>query len=206
MHDILEELRDGQIEVGFVHKGLDDVSHKLDVMFNRLAVALIVTGGLIGSSLIGIFADEGPQLFGVHFLSVLGFVASACSASGCCSACPLGRLGVGDPWFPRAPSFMRLIRRGVWPLGRMNRPSGRGGVLLTVGREFVTGGMRCAPGRGTRRSRRPIAATGWPDRGPASVPTPAMAVRRAPHVTRVERQHLVRVADEEPGRGPPATT
>jgi ubiquinone biosynthesis protein len=76
VHDILEELRDGQIEVGFVHKGLDDVSHKLDVMFNRLAVALIVTGGLIGSSLIGIFATEGPQLFGVHFLSVLGFVAS----------------------------------------------------------------------------------------------------------------------------------
>jgi ubiquinone biosynthesis protein len=73
---VLEELRDGQMEVGFVHKGLDEVSHKLDVMFNRLAVALIVTGGLIGSSLIGIFATEGPMLFGVHFLSVLGFVAS----------------------------------------------------------------------------------------------------------------------------------
>ncbi|HSL66166.1 MAG TPA: AarF/UbiB family protein [Gaiellaceae bacterium] len=76
VHDVMEELRDGQIEVGFVHKGLDDVSHKLDVMFNRLAVALIVTGGLIGSSLIGIFATSGPQLFGVHFLSVLGFVGS----------------------------------------------------------------------------------------------------------------------------------
>jgi ubiquinone biosynthesis protein len=76
VHDVLEELRDGQIEVGFVHKGLDDVSHKLDVMFNRLAVALIVTGGLIGSSLIGIFATTGPQIFGVHFLSVLGFLAS----------------------------------------------------------------------------------------------------------------------------------
>ncbi|HSC93242.1 MAG TPA: AarF/UbiB family protein [Gaiellaceae bacterium] len=77
VHDVMEELRDGQIEVGFVHKGLDDVSHKLDVMFNRLAVALIVTGGLIGSSLIGIFATSGPQIFGVHFISVLGFVASA---------------------------------------------------------------------------------------------------------------------------------
>jgi len=77
LHDVMEELRDGQIEVGFVHKGLDEVSHKLDVMFNRLAVALIVTGGLIGSSLIGIFATDGPMLFGVHFLSVLGFIASA---------------------------------------------------------------------------------------------------------------------------------
>ncbi len=76
VHDVLEELRDGQMEVGFVHKGLDDISHKLDVIFNRLAVALVVTGGLIGSSLIGIFATTGPQIFGVHFLSALGFVAS----------------------------------------------------------------------------------------------------------------------------------
>jgi ubiquinone biosynthesis protein len=76
LHDVLEELRDGQMEVGFVHKGLDDVIAKLDVVFNRLVVALIAVGGLIGSSLIGIFAEEGPQLFGVHFISVLGFMLS----------------------------------------------------------------------------------------------------------------------------------
>jgi ubiquinone biosynthesis protein len=76
IHDILDELRDGQIDVGFVHKGLDDVISKLDVVFNRLVVALIVTGGLIGSSLIGIFAETGPEIFGVHFLSVLGFLLS----------------------------------------------------------------------------------------------------------------------------------
>jgi ubiquinone biosynthesis protein len=76
IHDILEEVRDGQIEVGFVHKGLDEFMHKLDVAFNRLVVALVVTGGLIGSSLIGILAEDGPQLFGLHFLSVLGFLLS----------------------------------------------------------------------------------------------------------------------------------
>ena len=76
IHDILEEVRDGQIEVGFVHKGLDEFMHKFDVAFNRLVVALVVTGGLIGSSLIGIFAENGPQLFGLHFLSVIGFVLS----------------------------------------------------------------------------------------------------------------------------------
>ena len=31
IHDVLEEVRDGQIEVGFVHKGLDEFMHKLDV-------------------------------------------------------------------------------------------------------------------------------------------------------------------------------
>ena len=38
-------------------------------------VALIVTGGLIGSSLIGIFAKAGPQLLGINAISVLGFFA-----------------------------------------------------------------------------------------------------------------------------------
>ncbi len=56
-HDFMEEIRDGQIEVGFVHKGLDDLLAKLDTLFNRLVIALIVVGGLIGSSLIGDLRD-----------------------------------------------------------------------------------------------------------------------------------------------------
>src|SRR4051795_11447782 len=76
VHDVLEEFRDGQIEVGFVHKGLDEFMHKVDVAFNRLVVALIVVGGLIGSSLIGIFAKHGPFVFGVNFLSFIGFLLS----------------------------------------------------------------------------------------------------------------------------------
>jgi ubiquinone biosynthesis protein len=76
LHDVLDELRDGQIDVGFVHKGLDEFMHKVDVAFNRLVVALIVVGGLIGSSLIGIFATHGPFVFGVNFLSFIGFILS----------------------------------------------------------------------------------------------------------------------------------
>jgi ubiquinone biosynthesis protein len=72
----MEELRDGQIEVGFVHKGLDEFMTKLSTALNRLVVALIVAGGLIGSSLIGIFAKAGPHLFGINALSVIGFVLS----------------------------------------------------------------------------------------------------------------------------------
>ena len=74
IHDTLEQVRDGQIEVGFVHKGLDDFMHKLDAVMNRLVIALVVTGGLIGSSLIGIFATTGPHVLGVHVLSVFGFL------------------------------------------------------------------------------------------------------------------------------------
>jgi ubiquinone biosynthesis protein len=76
VHDFLEEIRDGQIEVGFVHKGLDEFMRKLDVAFNRLVIAMVVVGGLIGSSLIGIFSTKGPQIAGVNFLSFVGFVLS----------------------------------------------------------------------------------------------------------------------------------
>jgi ubiquinone biosynthesis protein len=77
VHDILEEFRDGQIEVGFVHKGLDEFMHRMDVVFNRLTMALVVSGGLIGSSLIGIFATAGPQLLGLNLVSVIGFLLSS---------------------------------------------------------------------------------------------------------------------------------
>ena len=77
LHDTLEQIRDGQIEVGFVHKGLDDLLAKLDTLFNRLVIALIVTGGLIGSSLIGIFAKTGPHILGLHIVAAFGFFLSA---------------------------------------------------------------------------------------------------------------------------------
>jgi ubiquinone biosynthesis protein len=77
IHDTLEQIRDGQIEVGFVHKGLDDLLAKLDTLFNRLVIALIVTGGLIGSSLIGIFAKSGPHVLGLHVVAAFGFFLSA---------------------------------------------------------------------------------------------------------------------------------
>ncbi len=76
VYDFMEQIRDGQLEVGFVHKGLDEFMHKVDVAFNRLVIALIVVGGLIGSSLIGIFSKHGPFVAGVNFLSFIGFLLS----------------------------------------------------------------------------------------------------------------------------------
>ena len=75
-NDVLEQARHGQLEIGFVHKGLDELAHKLDVVFNRLVIALVVAGGLIGSSLIGIFATGGPHVLGLHVISLIGFALS----------------------------------------------------------------------------------------------------------------------------------
>ena len=76
VHDILNELRDGELEVKISNPGIDDLAHHMDVSVNRIAVALVILGGLVGSSLIGVLAKDGPHLLGLHLLSVVGFVIS----------------------------------------------------------------------------------------------------------------------------------
>jgi len=76
VHDILNELRDGELEVKISNPGIDDLAHHMDVAVNRIAVALVILGGLVGSSLIGVLAKNGPHLLGLHLLSVVGFVLS----------------------------------------------------------------------------------------------------------------------------------
>jgi len=76
VHDILNELRDGELEVKISNPGIDDLAHHMDVSVNRIAVALVILGGLVGSSLIGVLAKDGPHLMGLHLLSVVGFVLS----------------------------------------------------------------------------------------------------------------------------------
>lgn len=75
-HGVLSLTREGRLEIGFVHKGLEDVVHQFSVAVNRIVIAFVVMGGLIGSSLIGIFAKKGPYLLGVNALSVGGFALS----------------------------------------------------------------------------------------------------------------------------------
>ena len=76
VHGLLEQAREGRLEVGFVHKGLDDFGRRLEHAFNRLVVALVVGAGLIGSSLIGILAKGGPHVLGLHVISLIGFIVS----------------------------------------------------------------------------------------------------------------------------------
>jgi ubiquinone biosynthesis protein len=77
VHDTLEQFRDGEIEIQFRHRGLDELSHRLDLVFNRIVIAIVAGTGVMGSALIGVFAEEGPDIFGIHFLSVIGFSLSA---------------------------------------------------------------------------------------------------------------------------------
>ena len=76
MHAVLGELADGELLVKISNPGVDDLAHHIDVSVNRIAVALVILGGLVGSSLIGVLAKSGPHVMGLHLLSVVGFVLS----------------------------------------------------------------------------------------------------------------------------------
>ena len=74
--DVLERMRDGTFQVRLENPGLDQLDEHIDQASNRLSVALVVLGGLVGSSIVGVFAEEGPQIMGLHVLSFVGFVLS----------------------------------------------------------------------------------------------------------------------------------
>ena len=76
MRDVLEQTRQGRLEVQIRNPGFDDLSYHIDHAVNRLAVALIVLGGLVGSSIVGVLAKDGPHVVGLHLLSFIGFMLS----------------------------------------------------------------------------------------------------------------------------------
>jgi ubiquinone biosynthesis protein len=76
LHDVLDEMRNGQIEVGFRHEGLDEFMQKMTISFNRLVVALIVIGGIVGSTVIGVFAKGGPHALGLNIIAFIGIAFS----------------------------------------------------------------------------------------------------------------------------------
>ena len=49
----------------------------MDLVFNRLVVAVIAVGGIVGSAILGIFAEAGPQVLGIHVIAMAGFCLSA---------------------------------------------------------------------------------------------------------------------------------
>jgi ubiquinone biosynthesis protein len=75
-HDVLEQLRSGTFQMTISSPGVDHIDQHLHQASNRIAVALVILGGLLGSSVIGVFAKSGPHIIGLHLLSFVGFVLS----------------------------------------------------------------------------------------------------------------------------------
>jgi ubiquinone biosynthesis protein len=77
VHDVLQEVRDGQIEVGFRHQGLDDLIKRMDVVFNRLGIAMVAVGGAVTSGILAATIEGGIQLLGVPLVAAVGLFLSA---------------------------------------------------------------------------------------------------------------------------------
>jgi len=76
LRDVMEQARQGNLEVQIRNPGFDDLTYHIDHAVNRIAVALIVLGGLVGSAIVGVLARNGPHVIGLHLLSFVGFVLS----------------------------------------------------------------------------------------------------------------------------------
>lgn len=77
IHDLLNELKDGEVEVVFRHRGLDELISKVDILANRLVFAFLIAALIIGSSLLSIFSEAGARFLGVSIFGLLGFVIAA---------------------------------------------------------------------------------------------------------------------------------
>ncbi|MCL6092626.1 MAG: AarF/ABC1/UbiB kinase family protein [Actinomycetota bacterium] len=77
LHDTLEQVRQGEVKINFVHRNLEDLSSRLTVLANRLVVAIVLASLILGSSVIGLFVTGGPRLLGISLFALFGFTISA---------------------------------------------------------------------------------------------------------------------------------
>jgi ubiquinone biosynthesis protein len=76
IHDVLDEMRSGELEIKFHHTGLEDVTHRLDVITNRLVMALLTIAIGVTSTAVAVFVSGGPHIGGLSVWGVPGFVLS----------------------------------------------------------------------------------------------------------------------------------
>ncbi|GAB4251339.1 MAG: AarF/ABC1/UbiB kinase family protein [Thermoleophilia bacterium] len=77
IHRVLQEAQEGRLAIQFVHRGLDEVIHRFDLISNRIVVALITISIGVSSTFVAVQVEGGPQLFGLSVWGVPGILAAA---------------------------------------------------------------------------------------------------------------------------------
>ena len=70
--DVLEEFRDGEVEIGFRHQGIEELMHNLDRITNRMVIAIIGSAGVVGSAILAALGSSGWS----QALAITGFSLS----------------------------------------------------------------------------------------------------------------------------------
>lgn len=76
VRDVMEQTRQGKLQIQIRNPGFDDITYHIDHAVNRIAVALIVLGGLVGSAIVGALSNGGP----LGVMAFVGFVVSGAFA------------------------------------------------------------------------------------------------------------------------------
>ncbi|MHB8859797.1 MAG: ABC1 kinase family protein [Thermoleophilia bacterium] len=76
IHDALEQITGGELRVNFVHRNLEDPMRRFTAVTNRLVIAIMLASIILGSSIIGLFAQGGPTLMGISVFALAGFLSA----------------------------------------------------------------------------------------------------------------------------------
>lgn len=76
LHDTLEQVRKGEVRINFVHRNLEDVMRRMTILTNRIVIAVVLSSLILGSSIIGLFAEGGPRILGISVFALFGFLIS----------------------------------------------------------------------------------------------------------------------------------
>ncbi|MCL4472983.1 MAG: AarF/ABC1/UbiB kinase family protein [Actinobacteria bacterium] len=76
IHDALGQITGGELRVNFVHRNLEDPIRRFTAVANRLTIAIMLASIILGSSVIGLFAQGGPTLMGVSVFALFGFLTA----------------------------------------------------------------------------------------------------------------------------------
>jgi len=73
LRHLLRDMRRGRVKIDLDLKRLDQFGHQLDRASNRLTMGILTASLVVGSSII-MTVKGGPQLFGLPFFGLLGFL------------------------------------------------------------------------------------------------------------------------------------
>ncbi|MGM0381206.1 MAG: hypothetical protein ACQEP7_04405, partial [bacterium] len=75
LYSIFRRVEKGKLRVEFEHRGLEAMATELRKDSNRIALSMILSGLIIGSSLL-VASGQGPTLYGYPILGITGFTVA----------------------------------------------------------------------------------------------------------------------------------
>jgi ubiquinone biosynthesis protein len=81
LHDILDELRDGEVKIAIQQEGFTESTERALGATNRVVMGVVAAALFLGSAIIGGFVRNGPHLLGIAVVAIPGLVAGAALAA-----------------------------------------------------------------------------------------------------------------------------